>query len=376
MGKRVYRKKRRKGRIDGVLLGVTAILIIIGIIMVFSSSAIVAEERYRNMYFFVFRQVIWAVMGAAALGAGLLAEPRKISALSRPAIFISLLLLIAVLIPFIGHTVGGARRWIRMGPVGFQPAEFSKIAVVLYMASVLDRKFTKVGSFSRDIVPPLLIVLITAALIYKQPDFGTAALILVIAGIMLFLGGARIKHLAISGGIFILAAAYALLSYGYRRDRLLTFLRPFESMYGSGFQLSQSLTALGAGGISGVGLGAGYHKLFFLPEVHTDFVFSVLGQETGFIGAILVVFLFIVFTLRGMRIALRHSDYLSRITAAGLTLLISLQAVINIGVVTGTLPTKGLSLPFISFGGSSLFFNMFAVGVLLNLSRGVKDRAG
>ncbi len=376
MGKRVYRKKRRKGRIDGVLLGVTAILIIIGIIMVFSSSAIVAEERYRNMYFFVFRQVIWAVMGAAALGAGLLAEPRKISALSRPAIFISLLLLIAVLIPFIGHTVGGARRWIRMGPVGFQPAEFSKIAVVLYMASVLDRKFTKVGSFSRDIVPPLLIVLITAALIYKQPDFGTAALILVIAGIMLFLGGARIKHLAISGGIFILAAAYALLSYGYRRDRLLTFLRPFESMYGSGFQLSQSLTALGAGGISGVGLGAGYHKLFFLPEVHTDFVFSVLGQETGFIGAILVVFLFILFTLRGMRIALRHSDYLSRITAAGLTLLISLQAVINIGVVTGTLQTKGLSLPFISFGGSSLFFNMFAVGVLLNLSRGVKDRAG
>jgi len=358
-----------KNAIDGILLLVTAVLIIVGIIMIFSSSAIMAHEKYRNMYFFVFRQLMWGAFGTAAMVTGMNVDYRIWAKYSRAAMIVVLLLLASVLLPFIGHSVGGARRWLRFGGMGFQPAELAKIVIVIYMASILDRKFSKIKTFYRDLFFPLSMILVMVLMIYKQPDFGTSVIIIALVGSMLFMGGVRVRHLGIGLLMFIPFIVYAMFSFGYRRERMLAFLKPFENMYDTGFQLAHSLVALGDGGLRGVGLGAGYQKLFFIPEVHTDFVFAVIGQELGFLGTLGVLLLFALFTWRGMRIALKHREYLGRIMAAGITFLISIQVIINIGVVTGCLPTKGLSLPFVSFGGSSLFFNMFAVGVLLNISR-------
>jgi cell division protein FtsW len=237
------------------------------------------------------------------------------------------------------------------------------------MASLLDRKFSKVKDSFKELIPPLVIVAIIIILIYKQPDFGSAAIITLLTGVMLFLGGVKLKNFLIGGGIVTPFLIYGMLAYEYRRARLFSFLEPFENMYGSGYQLAHSLIALGDGGIKGVGLGAGYQKLFFIPEVHTDFVFAIIGQELGFIGTMGTLILFAIFTYRGLKIAINHKELVGRLAAAGLVFLISIQAVLNMGVITGSLPTKGLPLPYISFGGTSLIFNMFALGIILNISR-------
>ncbi len=371
MGKR-NRRRRAVSSIDSLLLAVTIILMVFGLIMVFSSSAIVAHENYGSMYYFAFRQFVWALLSLAALYLGMTINYRKWAVISTAGMFFMIIVLAVVLIPGIGHSVGGARRWIRMGPVGFQPSEFAKVGVVIYMAGVMDRKFSRSGFFTKDLFPPLVLVFTTALLIYMQPDFGSTVLIIVLTVGMLFLGGVKLKYLFMWMIFFIPFLLYGVLSYGYRKERVISFMNPFESLTGSGFQLAQSLTALGAGGLTGVGMGGGQQKLFYLPEVHTDFIYAIIGQELGFVGTAGVLLLFMVFAWRGMRIAFRHGDYLARVMASGLTFLITFQAVINMGVVTGILPTKGLSLPFISFGGTSLFVNMLAVGIILNISRGVK----
>jgi cell division protein FtsW len=371
MAGRAGRKKIRSGELDEILLVVILILVLIGVVMVFSSSAIIAQERYNNMYFFAFRQALWVLISLAALFVGYNISYKKWAKFSKFGMIAVLLLLVAVLVPYVGYAVKGARRWIRLAGMGFQPAEFAKIIVIVYMASTLDRKFSKIETFYKDLLPPLILVMAIVLLIYMQPDFGTSALIVLSVCGMLFLGGVRVKHLIIGIMFFIPFIAYGLLSFSYRRERLFSFLKPFENMYGSGFQLSHSLMALGDGGLKGVGLGSGYQKLFFIPEVHTDFVFAIIGQELGYIGAVAVLVLFVIFMWRGIVISIYHKEYLGRIMAAGLTFLISVQAVINIAVVTGCLPTKGLSLPFVSFGGSSLLFNMLAVGILLNISKEV-----
>ncbi len=368
MGKKTGRSLKN-GELDAVLLSVVILLIIVGVIMIFSSSAIMAHQWYNNMYFFAFRQFLWVLIGTIALLAGLNIDFRKWAVLSKFGMFFVFLLLGAVLIPFIGHEVGHARRWLRFAGIGFQPAELAKIVVIIYVASVLDRKYSKIETFYKDLLPPLLLVLAIVFLIYSQPDFGTAILIIIAAGGMLFLGGVKIRHLCIGALLCIPFMIYALVTFSYRRERFFSFLNPFEDMYGAGFQLSHSIVALGDGGLKGVGLGAGYQKLFFIPEVHTDFVYAIIGQELGLLGTVGVLLLFILFTWRGIKIALKQKEYLGKVMAAGLTFLISIQAIVNIGVVTGSLPTKGLSLPFVSFGGSSLLFNMFAVGVILNISK-------
>ncbi|MEA3506348.1 MAG: putative lipid II flippase FtsW [Elusimicrobiota bacterium] len=368
MGKRL-RNKNSKGEIDYVLLAVAAALIIFGTVMVFSSSAIIAGEKYNNMYFFILRRFMWIAIGSIGMGLALKIDYKKWVSLSRAGLPAVIVLLVMVLIPRVGHSVGGARRWLRMGPVGFQPAEFAKIAVVLYLASLLDRKFSKVKDSFKELIPPLVIVAIIIILIYRQPDFGSAAIIALLTGIMLFLGGVKFKNFFIGAGIVMPFIIYGMLAYEYRRIRLFTFLKPFENMRGTGYQLAHSLIALGDGGIKGVGLGAGCQKLFFIPEVHTDFVFAIIGQELGFIGTMVTLILFAIFTYRGLKIAINHKELVGKLAAAGLVFLISIQAVFNMGVVTGCLPTKGLPLPYISFGGTSLIFNMFALGIILNISR-------
>ena len=377
-------RKSKNFNCDSILLSVIITLILIGVVMVFSTSAIMAYERYENMYFFMFRQLIWVMLGTGALIVGLGVNYKTWAKLSTPALLFVILLLAMLLFPFIGHTVSGARRWIRIGGIGFQPSEMAKIVVVIYLASLLDRKQRKQGQTPfklngvcphlSHLLPPLVLILIVALLIYKQPDFGTAVLIILITVGMLFLGGLKIRYIGIGMLFLIPFIIYSLFAYRYRIERVLSFLNPFENIKGSGFQLAHSIMALGDGGLSGLGIGSGFHKLFFIPEVHTDFIYAIVGQELGFIGTSGIILLFLVFTWRGIKIALKQDDYLAKIMAAGITFLISIQAIINIAVVTGCLPTKGLPLPFVSFGGSSLFFNMFAVGILLNISKGVKSR--
>lgn len=341
----------------------------IGVIMIFSSSAILAQEKYGNMYFFAVRQCMWVILGSAAMFIAAKLNYRIWAKLSGAGIAVVAVLLLIVLLPSVGHFVRGARRWIRIGSVGFQPAELAKIVVVIYMSSLLDRKFSKIESFYKSMFIPLVLICGIILLIYKQPDFGTAVVIMLMVVGMLFWGGVKFKHLMVGGLFLVPFLIYALITVAYRRERVMSFLKPFENIYGSGFQLAHSIVALGDGGLYGVGPGGGHQKLFFIPDVHTDFVFAVIGQELGFIGAVGVMLLFVIFTWRGIVIALKSREYLGKIMAGGLTFLISLQAVLNIGVVTGSIPTTGLTLPFVGFGGSSLFFNMFAVGVLLNISR-------
>ncbi len=354
---------------DKILLITVSMLVMIGVIMVFSSSAIIAGEKFNDIYFFVFRQLLWVIIGIVALMVGLKINYQIWAKLSTPFLFIIIILLLMVLISSIGHSVGGARRWLRFRGIGFQPSELAEIVIVIFAASVLNKKFSKDKVLSKKLIPSAILVIFSVLLIYKQPDFGTSVIILLVIAGMLFIGGINIKYLFIGLVAGIPAVLYAVFAYGYRKQRVLSFLNPFEDAHGAGFQLIQSITAIGDGGFWGTGLGEGIHKLFFIPEVHTDFIYAIIGQELGFIGTMGVLFLFAVFSWRGIRTAFKSDNYLAYMMAGGLTLLISISAIINIGVVTGCLPTKGLPLPFVSFGGSSLIFNMFAAGIILNISK-------
>ncbi len=366
MGKR--RTKKYSHNIDIPLLTVVAALVVFGLVMVYSSSAVIAGERYHNAYFFAFRQVIWIMAGSVAMIAGIKIDYRKWAALSRPGFFVSIVLLAVVLFTPMGRSVGGAQRWLRLGPLGFQPSEMAKVVMVMYMASTLHRKYIKRREFNKKLLPPLLLLALAVFLVYRQPDFGTAMFMIIVTAGVFFIGGVKVSHIVTA--VMALAPFLVIMLFArpYRRERIMTFLNPSMDIYGSGFQLFHSITALGSGGITGLGLGSGLHKLFYIPEVHTDFVFAVIGQELGFVGTFAVAVLFAVFAWRGMKIAVTQEEYLGRVIAAGLTFLIVAQAALNMAVVTGLFPTKGLPLPFLSFGGSSLFFNMFAAGVILNIS--------
>jgi len=258
---------------------------------------------------------------------------------------------------------------LRIGAVGFQPSELGKLALILYLADYLTRKQDKIKSFSRGFFPPMLVLGGMTGLILIQPDLGTVVLLGIVSLILLFVAGIRIIYL---GGLvlFSLPALYFLISgVGYRQRRILAFLNPWQHATGAGYQIVQSFLALGSGGIKGVGLGESRQKLFYLPASYTDFIFSIVGEELGFIGTVSLVVLFLVFLWAGIRVAYQSPDLFGYLLGIGITVAISLQAIINIGVATGSLPTKGISLPFISFGGSSLLFNMMGVGLLLNISR-------
>ncbi len=370
MGKR--RAKAYSHGIDATLLTTVAALVAFGLVMVYSSSAVIAGERYHNVYFFAFRQVVWIMAGSVAMIAGMKINYKKWAALSRPGFFVSVVLLAAALFTPLGRSVGGAQRWLKLGPLSFQPSEMAKVVMVLYMASTLHRKYITRQEFNKKLVPPLLLLVLAVILVYQQPDFGTAMFMIIVSAGVFFIGGVKFSHILTA--VMVLAPLIVIMLFArpYRRERIMTFLNPNTDIYGSGFQLFHSITALGSGGITGLGMGSGLHKLFYIPEVHTDFVFAVIGQELGFAGTVTVVALFALFAWRGMKIAVTQEEYLGRVIAAGLTFLIVAQAGVNMAVVTGLFPTKGLPLPFLSFGGSSLFFNMFSAGVILNISAGCR----
>ncbi len=342
----------------------------IGVVMVYSASAIVAADRFGDPAFFLKRQALWVVLGTAALFVATrihYARYRRFTPLLLGCAIASLLL---VLLPGVGRVAGGARRWIPFGgPLAFQPAESAKLVLVLYLANFLANRGIKINEFRAGVVPPLLVTAVTFGLILLEPDLGTALLISAVTAVMLFMAGARVMHLIGLGLASVPVVALAVLGEEYRRQRILAFLNPWADPQGSGFHIIQSLLALGSGGILGVGLGGSRQKFFYLPERHTDFIFAILGEELGLIGTAAVVGLFGVLAYRGYRVARHAPDHYGSLLAGGITTMIVLQAIINIGVTSGIFPITGVPLPFVSFGGSSLLFTMIGVGILLNISQ-------
>jgi cell division protein FtsW len=359
----------RLTRPDMWLLAAVAGLVGLGLVMVLNVSYLRGEALYGDPYAFFRKHLV-----AIALGAGLAAvlsrlRPEALERWANVLLLCALLSLIMVLVPGIGVERGGAHRWICTGGFCIQPSELTKLAVVAYLARTLTRRQDCIRRFRSGILPPLVVVGLCAGLTLLQPDFGGAVILALILVLMLFVAGARLSHLA---GLAMAGAGLvvvAVLQAPYRMRRLLAFWDPWGHSKDDAFQLVQSLIAFGSGGLTGVGLGQSRQKMFFLPEAHTDFIFALIGEELGLWGALLVLTLFALVALRGFRMASRHPDLFAGLLAYGLTLVIVLGAVVNVGVVLGLLPTKGLALPFLSYGGSALIGASLEVGLLAALSR-------
>jgi len=347
-------------------------LMALGLTMVFNASTVMAQSQYNDPYFFIKRQFLYAVLGIGVLLLGRAIDYHYYRRLAYPFLFISLICLILVFIPGIGGKVRGAARWIKLGPCNLQPSEFAKLAIALFLAYSLTKKQEKMKVFSIGFAPHLVVAGIFIVLVGLEPDFGTAITISAIVFTMLFVGGTRLTHilLALGGGVTL--AVIMVLRDPKKLGRVFSYLDPWKHGQDVGYQLKQSLLAIGSGGLWGLGPGQSRAKLFYLPDAHTDFIISIFSEETGFLGVMLVLALFAILVYRGFRLSLQAQDSFGSYLALSLTLLIGLPAIINLGVVTGIFPTKGLSLPFLSYGGSSLLANLLAVGILLNISKQVK----
>jgi len=351
------------------LMGITvAVLVLVGIVMVFSSSAVYALEKYNDSYYFLKRQAVWCLLGTGVLLVVKRMDYRKLQQHTYPIMLATFLLLLAVMFPQVSKEVGGARRWLTLGGFSFQPSELAKFALVLFIAKSLVKRADKLRDFAYGYLPNLVVLGFFFVPILFQPDFGTAVIICMVTFTMLFVAGLRKKFLFLSVLALIPFIASAVLSAEYRTRRIISFLDPWQDPSNAGFQAIQSFYAFGRGGYWGTGLGASHQKLFYLPEAHTDFIFSVIGEELGFLGTTAIVLLFSILIWRGFVTACRAKDPFGTHLATGLTLLIGFQAFINLGVTVGLLPTKGLTLPFISMGGSSMLITMLSVGILLNIS--------
>ncbi|MEE9315737.1 MAG: putative lipid II flippase FtsW [bacterium] len=361
--KGLYTPEYHRG--DIFLLSVVLFLVFIGVVMVFSASAIVSHEKFDTSYLFLIKQIIWTVMGVFLMLVLARIDYNKLQKFSRPLMVFSFSLLVLVLL----IEPGEIKRWLKFGMVNFQPSEMAKICLILYIADVLDRKGSKLQDFKKGLLPILAVAGVFLILIYAEPDLGTAVILGLVVLAMLFMGGVRLSHLLSLVLASIPLLYFAVFHVGYRRERILTFINPWADAQRIGYQIVQALLALGSGGFFGKGLGASRAKLFFLPEPYTDFIFSIIGEELGFLGASLIIFLFVIIAWRGLHIATRAPNQFGNLLAAGITFLITFQAVLNISIVTACLPTKGITLPFLSYGGSSLVFSLAGVGILLNISR-------
>src|SRR5919106_1836819 len=351
------------------LFGVAVVLLSAGVVMVYSASAIVAADRFQDPYFFLKRHLFWALLGAAAMLAAARVDYRRLERFVLPALIVAGVLLLLALVPPFGQAINGTRRWIRFGLVSFQPAELAKLVLVVYLAAFVARRQEQLNDVRRGLLPPLLVAGAFAALVFVQPDLGNCLTLIALTFGLLYLAGSPARYLA-----WVMAPALPLLAIAismapYRLRRMTAFWDPWADPRGSGFQIIQSWLAFGNGGLLGQGIGGSRQKLFYLPEPHTDFIFAVVGEELGFVGATVFVGLFAVLIWRGVRIGLRTSEPFGAYLALGITLLIATQVLVNLGVVTGLLPTKGLPLPFLSFGGSALLMTMLSTGVLLNISQ-------
>jgi cell division protein FtsW len=359
------------GRNDKWVLFVTVLLAGFGALMIYSSTSVItpvlAKKGVTEFYYFK-RHIFTILVGFCFMFITYKMNPSFIKKISIPLLIVSFVLLILVFMPGIGVSAGGAKRWIRLWPSTFQPSELVKLSMVIFLARYMSMPEYRVDSFL-SFIKPIVIMVIFQAAILKQPDFGAAMSLTFLTFAMLFLSGIRLRYIA-SLSVLAVPVIVKLAMEPYRLRRITSFLNPWEDAQGNGFQLVQSFIAFGSGGLTGVGLGSSKQKLAYLPESHTDFIFSIIGEEFGFIGVSVVIALFLILFVRGVSIANRAKDRFVYYLAIGLSLMISLQALINFAVATGLVPTKGLPLPFVSYGGSSLLVNMAAVGILLNISKG------
>lgn len=359
----------RRRRPDLILLGSILALLTIGIIMVYSSSAVKGYVQYDDPYHFLKMEVIWVGIGLAAMVMAMRLDLQFLRRFAKSALILAIVLLIMVKIPGVGRRVNGADRWIGLGPLSVQPSEVIKLAMVLVMAHLLALNPHKIESFRKGLLPILGLLGLIAGLIMLQPDLGTTLAIAGTTFFMLIAAGARVSHMLALGGSGLGLVVAAIAAAPYRMRRITAFLDPWADPSGKGYQTIQALLALGPGGLFGLGLGQSKQKFLYLPENHTDFIFAMIGEELGFVGASLVVVLFFIFAWRGFRVAMGAPDAFTGLLAVGLTAMVSIQAMINMGVVSGVLPVTGITLPFLSYGGTSLVFTMLGVGVLLNISR-------
>lgn len=359
----------KKRSFDKILLADVVILAALGIVMVYAASAYTAMVRFHDPFHFLKKEMLFFLFGLGAMMVMANINYIVLRHLVFPLLGLCLVLMILVLIPGFGIEAGGARRWLSAGGFTFQPSELTKIAVVLYMAYSLVKKQDRLDDFVYGFLPYVVIMGIFVMLMILQPDLGTAVCLAAAVMMMLFMAGARLRHVLTVFFLSVPLLYLLVMSEEYRRQRFLAFRDPWSDASGSGFQIIQSFLAIGSGGLTGVGLGEGRQEFFFLPEPHTDFIFAVIGEQLGFIGALFVVGAFGLFFYRGMMISMRSVDPFGRYLALGLTAMISIQALINLGVVVGLLPTKGLPLPMVSYGGSSLVTTLIGTGILLNISK-------
>lgn len=357
----------RNSRIQ--LLITTVILICIGVVMIYSASCIYAWEKYNDGFFFLKRHLSFVFIGVLAAFLVMCIDYKVLKKYAKPLLILSAILLVLVSIPGIGREVSGARRWFRFKFLSFQPSELANLAVIIYMADFIVRKSDVLKSFVWGFLPCMFVLGAVSLLILIQPDLGTTLALGMVVFIMLFVAGVRLSHL-----VYVILAMLPILyvlifNVPYRRMRIMAFLNPWADPRGSGFQIIQSQVALGSGGIFGIGLGHSKQKLFYLPAAHTDFIFSIVGEEMGLIGTLGIIMLFIIFIRLGLKIIKHSSDKFGYFLGLGLLAMISFKAIVNIGVSCGLMPTKGLPLPFISYGGSSFIFDMISVGLLMNIAK-------
>jgi len=354
---------------DFLLFMATVMLLSIGIIMVYSASQVTAAERLDDTFYYLKKQLLWAVIGILAMISVMNIDYWRYKKLAAPFLIVAFMLLVAVVLPGVGKSVKGAQRWIGVGMFTFQPSEIIKLALVMFMAWGLSQSRDRIRYFARGLLPYLFVLAMACGLILMQPDRGTAVAAAGTVYLMFFAAGAEGKHLSYLALAGLSAVSLAIALEPYRLKRFLAFLNPWADPTGSGYHIIQGLYALGSGGLFGAGLGNSHQKHFYLPEQHTDFIFAVLGEELGFIGGGLVILLFILFIWRGFKTSVCSPDPFASLLAVGITSMVGLQAIINIGVVTSSLPITGIPLPLLSFGGSSLVFTLIGIGILLNISR-------
>ncbi|HET7712012.1 MAG TPA: putative lipid II flippase FtsW [Thermoanaerobaculia bacterium] len=360
----------RKLTYDTWLFGAAILIVVVGLVMIYSASAIIATQKFGadNPHHFLTRQCVWLLVGGAAMLLLMHIDLRILS--DRRVLYAAMIAVIAALVVALFQSpINGTHRWIVFSGFQLQPSEFAKPVLILFLASFLARREERINELLPTLMPLGFVLALVSGLILLEPDFGTATTLLAVAGAMIFAAGVAWRYVALASIALVPAVAALVWTAAYRRDRLFSFLNPEADPLGKGFQALQSLIALGTGGFTGLGIGNGRQKLFFLPEPHTDFIFSIIGEELGFAGAFFVLGAFAFLAWRGFRIAQRSRDRFAFYAALGLTLMIVVQALINISVTVCLLPTKGLPLPLVSYGGSSLLASLASVGILLNLSQ-------
>jgi len=363
---------KTKESVDMIIVVSIFLLLAVGVVMVYSASAAFALHKYNDPFYFAKRQLLFASLGVFLMFWVSKLDPKKFYDWAKPGLILCFILLLVVLIPGVGILRNGARSWLGIGAFSIQPSEFMKLAMIAFLSRMFSHPDYPIQRFAAGFLPGLLLLGLAFGLIMLQPDLGTGTVLMGTGLAILYAAGARYKHLF---GFFLVAVAGfvgLVLAAPYRIQRIVAFLNPWQDPLGAGYHLIQSLYAIGPGGLLGLGLGMSKQKHLYLPEPHTDFIFSILAEELGFLGAATVLLLFAVLVWRGIRVSVAAPDLFMRLVAAGITGMIMIQAVINIGVVSGAFPVTGITLPFLSYGGSSLTLTLAAVGILLNLSRFVQ----